>query len=259
MFTPITGRSVVVTGGSRGIGLGIARVFAAAGARVLIVARGKEAARDAVAQITAAGGQASYLLADLAESRSADALARGALDRHGGVDVLCCNAGIYPAVPLREMTAEDIDQVFSVNVRSMMLSIRACLPHMERAGGGRVIVTSSITGPITGYPGWSHYGASKAAQLGFLRTAAIELAGARVTINAILPGNIVTEGLEDLGEDYLRRMASSIPLGRLGSVEDVAHAALFLASDEAGYITGQTIVVDGGQVLPESLAALEDA
>jgi 3-oxoacyl-[acyl-carrier protein] reductase len=258
MFTPITGRSVVVTGGSRGIGKGIARVFAGAGARVLIVARGEEAARTTVAEIAAAGGQASYLLADLGEPRSAVALARAAVERHGGVDVLCCNAGIYPASPLRDMTADDIDRVLAVNVRSMMLSVRACLPLMERAGGGRVILTSSITGPITGYPGWAHYGASKAAQLGFLRTAAIELARSRITINAILPGNIVTEGLEDMGEDYLRRMERSIPLGRLGSVEDVAHAALFLASDEAGYITGQTIVVDGGQVLPESLMAVEE-
>jgi 3-oxoacyl-[acyl-carrier protein] reductase len=258
MFTPITGRSVVVTGGSRGIGRGIARVFARAGARVLVVARGEDAARETVDAITADGGRASYLLADLADPGSAEALARAALERHGGVDVLCCNAGIYPAALLRDLTAEDIDLVLAVNVRSMMLSVRACLPAMERSGGGRVILTSSITGPITGYPGWSHYGASKAAQLGFLRSAAIELARARITINAVLPGNIVTEGLEDLGEDYLRQMERSIPLGRLGSVEDVANAALFLASDEAGYITGQTIVVDGGQVLPESLTAMDE-
>jgi 3-oxoacyl-[acyl-carrier protein] reductase len=258
MFTPITGRSVVVTGGSRGIGRGIARVFAAAGARVMVVARDREAAEAAVAEIRDRGGDASYLLADLADPVSADRLVGAAVERHGRLDVLCCNAGIYPASPLREVTAEEIDQVLAVNLRSMMLSVRACLPHMERAGGGRVILTSSITGPITGYPGWSHYGASKAAQLGFMRTAAIELARARVTINAVLPGNIVTEGLEDLGEEYLRRMEGSIPLGRLGSVEDVAHAALFLASDEAGYITGQTIVVDGGQTLPESLMALEE-
>jgi len=258
MFTPLTGRSVIVTGGSRGIGRGIARVFAAAGARVLIVARDEGAARSAVAEIRSAGGDASSLLVDLAEPASAERLAAAAIERHGGIDVLCCNAGIYPATPLRELTAERIDEVLAVNVRSAMLSVRACLPAMERAGGGRVILTSSITGPITGYPGWSHYGASKAAQLGFLRTAAIELARAKVTINAILPGNILTEGLDDLGEVYLRQMERSIPLGRLGSVEDVAHAALFLASDEAGYITGQTLVVDGGQVLPESLMALEE-
>lgn len=258
MFTPIAGRSVIVTGGSRGIGRGIARCFAGAGALVLIVARDEEAAGATVAEIRSAGGHASYLLDDLADPASADRLAAAALDRYGAIDVLCCNAGIYPATPLRELTADRIDQVLAVNVRSAMLSVRACLPALERAGHGRVILTSSITGPITGYPGWSHYGASKAAQLGFLRTAAIELSRAKVTINAILPGNIFTEGLEDLGQDYLRQMESSIPLGRLGSVEDVAHAALFLASDEAGYITGQTIVVDGGQVLPESLMALDE-
>jgi 3-oxoacyl-[acyl-carrier protein] reductase len=120
------------------------------------------------------------------------------------------------------------------------------------------VVTSSITGPITGYPGWSHYGASKAGQLGFIRTAAIELAPLNITINAVLPGNIRTEGVEALGPDYMAKMTSAIPARRLGSVEDVAYAALFLASDEAGFISGQTIVVDGGQVLPESHMALED-
>ncbi|MEN9239207.1 MAG: SDR family oxidoreductase, partial [Thermostichales cyanobacterium SZTDM-1c_bins_54] len=116
---------------------------------------------------------------------------------------------------------------------------------------------SSITGPITGYPGWSHYGASKAGQLGFIRTAAIELAPWNITVNAVMPGNIKTEGLDDLGEDYLAKMTASIPLKRLGSVMDVANAALFFATEEAADITGQTLVVYGGQVVPESLMALE--
>jgi 3-oxoacyl-[acyl-carrier protein] reductase len=128
---------------------------------------------------------------------------------------------------------------------------------LKQSGRGRIVVTSSITGPITGYPGWAHYGASKAGQLGFVRTAAIELAASGITINAIMPGNIKTEGLDGLGEDYLATMAASIPLKRLGTIEDIANGALFFASDEAGYITGQTLVIDGGQVLPESLAALE--
>ena len=116
----------------------------------------------------------------------------------------------------------------------------------------------TITGPITGYPGWSHYGASKAGQLGFIRTAAIELAPAGVTINAVMPGNVATEGLSSLGPDYIAKMESSIPMKRLGTVEDVANAVLFFASDEARYITGQALVVDGGQTLPESLIALEE-
>ncbi len=120
------------------------------------------------------------------------------------------------------------------------------------------MITSSITGPITGFPGWSHYGASKSGQLGFLRTAAMELSKYNTTINAVMPGNIVTEGLQDLGQDYLDTMAASIPLKRLGAVEDIGNAALFFASDEAGYITGQTLVVDGGQILPESLEAIAE-
>jgi 3-oxoacyl-[acyl-carrier protein] reductase len=138
-----------------------------------------------------------------------------------------------------------------------MLVVKACLPALERSGHGRVILTSSITGPVTGYPGWSHYGASKAGQLGFMRTVAMEVAGAGITVNAVLPGNIKTEGLGELGEEYERTMAAAIPLKRLGTVDDVANTVLFLASDEAAYLTGVAIVVDGGQILPESLAALD--
>ena len=138
-----------------------------------------------------------------------------------------------------------------------MLSVQACLPHLKASGHGRVILTSSITGPVTGYPGWSHYGASKSAQLGFMRTAAIELAPMKITVNAVLPGNIATEGLADLGPEYRAAMEMSIPQRRLGDVEDIGNAALFFASDEAAYITGQALVVDGGQILPESLAALD--
>jgi 3-oxoacyl-[acyl-carrier protein] reductase len=128
---------------------------------------------------------------------------------------------------------------------------------MTKKGAGRIIITSSITGPITGYPGWSHYGASKAGQLGFMRTAAIELAPKNITVNAVMPGNIMTEGLEGNGPEYIAAMEASVPLRRLGTPEDIANAALFFASEEAAYITGQSIVVDGGQILPESLAALE--
>jgi 3-oxoacyl-[acyl-carrier protein] reductase len=119
-----------------------------------------------------------------------------------------------------------------------------------------VVVTSSITGPVTGYAGWAHYGASKAGQLGFIRSAALELAPAGVTINAVMPGNIITEGLADLGEEYEQTMAASIPLKRLGSVADIASAVLFFASEQAGYITGQTLIIDGGQTIPESLEAM---
>jgi len=247
----------VVTGATRGIGKGIARVFAGAGARVLIVGRDAEAAKATVAELSATGAEASYLLADVSRREDCQRIAATAAERFGGIDVLCANAGIFPAAPLAEMTEENIDEVLGTNLRGTILSVQACLPALAASGHGRVVLTSSITGPITGFPGWAHYGASKAGQLGFLRTAAIELAASGVTINAVLPGNIVTEGLDELGEEYQAQMAASIPLRRLGTVEEIGHAALFLATDEAGYITGQTIVVDGGQVLPESLAALD--
>jgi 3-oxoacyl-[acyl-carrier protein] reductase len=149
--------------------------------------------------------------------------------------------------------------VLGTNVKGTVLSVQACLPYLAASGRGRVILTSSITGPVTGYPGWAHYGASKAAQLGFMRTAAIELAPRGITVNAVLPGNVATEGLADLGPEYRATMEASIPLKRLGEVDEIGYAALFFASDEASYVTGQALVVDGGQILPESLEALQSA
>jgi 3-oxoacyl-[acyl-carrier protein] reductase len=258
VFTSPAGRSVVVTGGSKGIGKGIARVFAQAGANVLIAARDLDALESAAADLRAnADGRVEAVVADVAEVEGCRSIADAARERFGGIDVLCANAGVFPEKPFTELSEADVDAVFACNVKGTMFSVQACLPALEQSGHGRVVLTSSITGPITGFPGWSHYGASKAAQLGFLRTAAIELAPKRITINAVMPGNIVTEGLADMGEDYIRGMESAIPQHRLGTVEDIGNAALFFASDEAGYITGQTLVVDGGQVLPESPAALE--
>jgi 3-oxoacyl-[acyl-carrier protein] reductase len=137
-----------------------------------------------------------------------------------------------------------------------VFSVQACLPALARSGRGRVILTSSITGPITGFPGWTHYGATKAGQLGFMRTAAIELAPSRITVNAVLPGNIITEDVAGLAEEQQAKMSDAIPLRRLGTVDEIGYAALFLATEEAAYITGQTIVIDGGQVLPETASAI---
>jgi 3-oxoacyl-[acyl-carrier protein] reductase len=247
-----------VTGGSKGIGKGIARAFVRQGAHVLIAARDETALRAAAEELGAdAEGTVETATADVARVEDCRRLAETAIERFGRIDVLCANAGIFPDKPLAELTEADVDDVLACNLKGTIFSVQACLDALGASGHGRVVVTSSITGPITGYPGWSHYGASKAAQLGFLRTAAIELAPRRITINAIMPGNIATEGLDDMGEDYIRGMEAAIPQHRLGSVDDIGNAALFFASEEAGYITGQTLVVDGGQVLPESPAALE--
>ena len=256
MLKSLRGKTVVVTGASRGIGNGIARRFGAAGLNVLVVSRSQAEADAAAAGI---GPEASGFAADVSHPEHCEAMAAAAIDRYGSLDVLCANAGIFPSAKLTEMKPADFDHVIATNLRSAFLCVSAVLPAMSKAGKGRIVLTSSITGPVTGYSGWSHYAASKAGQLGFMRTAAIELAPKNITVNAVLPGNIRTEGLDGMGQDYIASMEASIPLRRLGTVEDVANAVLFLASEEAGFITGQTIIVDGGQILPESLAGLEPA
>jgi 3-oxoacyl-[acyl-carrier protein] reductase len=258
MFTSIKDRSVIVTGGSKGIGNGIAQVFAAQGAKVMIASRGEADGNTAVEKLRAAGGTAEFCQCDVSDWDSVQNMVNTTVSRFGGLDVMCANAGAFPQTKIIDMDPAEWDQVMSTNLKSAFLSVKASIPHFEKAGGGRVVLTSSITGPITGYPGWAHYGASKSGQLGFLKTACMELSKYNVTINAVMPGNIYTEGLQDLGEDYLNTMAASIPLKRLGDVKDIGNAALFFASDEAGYITGQTIIVDGGQILPESLEAMAE-
>ncbi|MEV6102820.1 3-oxoacyl-ACP reductase FabG [Nocardia sp. NPDC051981] len=258
MFTSIQRRSVIVTGGSKGIGRGIARVFAAAGANVLITARDADGLASAADALAGLAGSVSTLAVDVTDPLDCAAMVRTAVERYGGLDVLCANAGIFPSRRLEDLTASDVDEVLGINLKGTIFSVQAAVEALTASGRGRIVLTSSITGPMTGYPGWSHYGASKAAQLGFMRTAAMELAKRKITVNAVLPGNIKTEGLDGMGQQYLDGMAESVPLGRLGEVADIGNAALFFASDEAAYITGQSLVVDGGQVLPESAAALAE-
>jgi 3-oxoacyl-[acyl-carrier protein] reductase len=256
MTQSLNGRSVLVTGGSKGIGKGIARVFAEAGAKVALVSRHGGQAEAAAEDI---GHGAMGLAGDVTSLASMDEAMKAVALRYGALDVLCANAGIFPSAKLEEMTTEQWDETVDTNLKGTFHAVRAAIPYLKKSDQGRVILTSSITGSVTGYPGWTHYGATKAGQLGFMRTACIELAKYAITINAVLPGNIVTEGLAGMGEEYRRTMAASVPLKRLGTVEDIGYAALYFASKEAAYVTGQTIIVDGGQIIPESLEALAQA
>jgi 3-oxoacyl-[acyl-carrier protein] reductase len=256
VMTSIRNKSVIVTGGTKGIGKGIAKVFAGLGAQVCVVGRNESDGNAVVEALGREAGTVTFCKADVKDQAAMLQAAATVAAEFGGVDILCANAGIFPQARLEEMTEKTWDDVLATNLKGMFFSVNSFLPYLKKSKAGRIVLTSSITGPLTGYPGWSHYGASKAGMLGFMRTAAIELAQFKITINAVLPGNVVTEGVIALGQEYISTMAATIPLQRLGAVEDIGHAVAFLASEEAGFITGQTLVIDGGQTLPESLQAM---
>jgi 3-oxoacyl-[acyl-carrier protein] reductase len=248
----LDGQVAVVTGGARGIGLGIASVLLSEGASVVIADMDEAAATAAAAELSPSGEQAIGVRTDVTQLLDTESLAAAAVGRWGRIDILAANAGVYPHIPLRDLSLAEWDRVMAINVSGAMLAIQACLPSMTEQGYGRIVLTSSITGSVVGQPGYAHYGASKAAMLGLMRSAAVEVASAGITINAVLPGNIRTPGFGEIGPEHERRMLAAIPLNRLGEPEDVGWAVRFLASKEAAYITGQTLIVDGGQVLPES-------
>jgi 3-oxoacyl-[acyl-carrier protein] reductase len=243
----LTDQVAVVTGAAGGIGRGIASVLASEGARVVVVD-----VDHALAEQTAAEFGGIAIAADVTDRASVEAMAARVVDELGRIDIVAANAGIYPFADLTELTEELWSRVMEVNVGGAVRTVQACLPTMRGRGYGRIVLTSSITGPITGQTGFAHYGASKAAMLGFMRSAAVELARSGITVNAVMPGNVNTEGFAGTSDEHQERMLSSIPMGRYAEPEEVGWAVRFLASPEAAYITGQTLIVDGGQVLPEA-------
>lgn len=239
----------IVIGAGRGIGAAIGEVFAEAGARVVIADQDGASAQTVAARL---GDQHIGMAADVSRQQDCEALVAAALENFGRVDVLAQNAGIFPWTMIEDISADEWDQVLGVNLRGCFLAAKACLAPMRARGGGRMIFSSSITGPRVTAPGHGHYSASKAGINGFIRAAALEFAAHGITVNGVEPGNILTEGMQQhRGETYIRTMTESVPLGRLGTPRDVANAFLFLASGLASYVTGTTIVVDGGQILPE--------
>ena len=259
MAITLQGKAAIVTGAGRGIGKGIATVFAKEGAKLLVVNRSAEAGQATAEDITAAGGEASFLQADVTARADMERMAATCIERYGAIDVLCANAGVFPTSHIVDMTDEVWDEVIDTNLKGVFYGLRACIPQMKAQAQGRIVVISSITGPNVGWPGLSHYMASKGGVNALVRGAALELAKHNITVNAISPGTIMTQGLIDVGGDQLDEIAAIIPAGYIGETEDIAYAAVYLASDQARYITGQALVLDGGQILPESPAALADA
>jgi 3-oxoacyl-[acyl-carrier protein] reductase len=241
----LSGQTAVVTGASQGLGRAIACALGASGARVGCVARSAEKLAETVAAITAAGGQAEPLPCDVRDSKAVDALIDDLAQRWGKIDILVNNAGITRDTLLPRMTDEEWDEVINTNLRGAFLFARACSRHMMRARYGRIINISSVSGLI-GNPGQTNYSASKAGLIGFTRSLSRELAGRKVTINAVCPGFIESDMTKVLGDAVIEEAKKRIPAKRLGVPEDVAACVLFLASPAAAYVTGQVLTVDGG-------------
>lgn len=256
----LKGKVAIVTGGGRGIGAGIARVFAAEGAKVAIATRTEKYGREIVDEIRKNGGEATLLAVDIGNLDEARSVVDATVKEYGRIDVLVHNAASFLGGSVEQYTEEDLETVLSVNLKACFRLSAACIPHMKKQGGGRLLFTSSVTGPRVAMPGTSYYAASKGGMNAFIRTAAIELARNAITVNGVEPGYIRTAAMELLAdEEGMKQMAKYIPMGYIGDPKDIAYAMLYLASDEARYVTGQTIVVDGGSTLPESPAFLDEA
>jgi len=251
MSQQLQGKIAVVTGGGRGIGRAIAMRFAAAGARVIIGTRTESAGLDVLAEIRAAGGAAELIVCDIGFKQEAIALIERAAAIYGGLDILVHNAGVFPYAPLQSLSEEDLDRSINVNLKACFWLAQAALPLLAKAaGGGRILVTSSVSGNHANAPGLTHYSATKAGVTGFVRNLALDLAQLNITVNAVEPGFILTErNREPAIADMVNATIAQIPMRRGGDPLDVANLMAFLASGEASYITGQSIVVDGGLTL----------
>jgi len=241
------GKVAIVTGGSRGMGRAIAHALAMEGATVALIARNTETGNEAAAQIEADGGKAFFFQADVSNKDQVLRAVSETVQRLGRVDILVNNAGIHKRAPFDQETRSDWLLLFEVNVLGTVFPSQAVVSSMIEQGGGRIVHISSKAA-VVGEPGHAAYSASKGAVLSLTRAMAVELAPHNITVNAVCPGPVVTDMLlADLPDAADRQaLAQKAPLGRLGQPEDVAAAVLYLASDDAGWCTGQAISVDGG-------------
>ena len=242
-------RVALVTGASRGIGRAIALELAKRGAAVVINYNSSaKSAEEVVAQIEAEGGKAAAFKADVSDFEEAGKLVKFAIDTFGNLDILVNNAGITRDSLIMMMKEDDWDAVLDTNLKSTFNCSKAAVRHMMRKRYGRIINIASVAGQM-GNPGQTNYSASKAGQIGFTKALAREVASRKVTVNAIAPGFVDTEILDAMPEETLEAALKMVPLGRMGTPEEIAHAAAFLADERSGYITGQALGVDGGMAM----------
>ncbi|MCK1297396.1 MULTISPECIES: SDR family oxidoreductase [unclassified Bradyrhizobium] len=249
----LKGKTAIVTGSGQGIGAAIARIFAGEGAQVVIATRTESHGQATMSNIVAAGGEAILCVTDVGAPRQIERAVDLAVSKYGKLDIVVHNAASFAAGKVEDLDESQLEESLNVNLKAAFRLSKAAIPHLRRRGGGRLLFTSSVTGPRVAMPGASYYAASKSGLNGFIRTAAIELAKYRITVNGVEPGFIKTPAMNLLADEEGQKvLAKYVPMGALGVPEDIAYAMLYLASEEAAYVTGQTIVVDGGSTLPES-------
>jgi 3-oxoacyl-[acyl-carrier protein] reductase len=241
----LAGKTALVTGAGRGIGRAIALKLAANGANVVVNSLSQQNVDAVVTEIKNAGGKCSGVVADVSLSNDVNILAGKILSDHGGIDILVNNAGITRDQLLLRMTDSDWDDVITVDLKSVFLCTRAVMKYMVKARKGRIVNISSIVG-LAGNAGQANYAAAKAGIIGFTRSVAKEVASRNITVNAVAPGFIETDMTAKLSEKQRQDLITRIPAGYLGTPQDVAEVVAFLSSDEARYITGQVITIDGG-------------
>lgn len=242
-------RVALVTGGSRGIGRAIALELAARGAAVIVnYNKSPEAAEEVVKQIQAAGGKAAAFQADVSDIKQAEALVKFAVETFGDLSILINNAGITRDQLIMMMPEADWDAVIDTNLKSTFNCSKAAVRHMLRKRYGRIVSIASVAGQM-GNPGQTNYSASKAGQIGFTKALAREIAARNITVNAVAPGFVDTEILDAMSPETLELALKMVPLARKGQPEEIAYAVAFLASDQAAYITGQVLGVDGGMAM----------
>lgn len=244
-FIDLTGKVAIVTGGAMGIGFGIAERLAKTGAKVLIADMNEEEAKASADKLISEGFEVKSIKVDVSNKADVDKMVETAISEFGKLDILVNNAGIYPFKPFMEMTEEDWDKVMTVNLKGMFLCTQAAAKRM--ADGSKIVDISSIAGSV-GFAGLAHYCASKGGINASIRAIAVELAPKKINVNAVAPGAIETPGAKS-DDTTKQQTISAIPWARMGQPEDIANMVTFLASEKADYITGQTIIVDGGWTL----------
>jgi 3-oxoacyl-[acyl-carrier protein] reductase len=246
----LDGKIAIIIGGARGIGAGACEVFVREGARVLLADIETKQGEGVVARFP---DRATFMTADISKRADMQRLAAAALERYGRIDILAQVAGIYPNHLIEDLSEEEWDRVLDINLKGAFLAIQACFPAMKEQRYGRIVLMGSITGPIVSQLGYAHYSASKAGLVGLAKAAAVEGAAHGIAVNVVEPGNVETESARRaMGDAGMDKMAEAALLKRLAQPVEIGEAMAFLASDQAAYITGTTLVLDGGQTLPEA-------